>query len=138
MKKYKIYIIFIIIGCISLSFMLFAKVKIIENRKDTRVSQEAISKAISKKQVNKTYVYSQIIHLANKYNGQIKEFKINEKNSKFINAVIKIQNSKSSIEDFFNEIRNNENINKINSISINNEVTIGEQCELNIDIEFKV
>lgn len=138
MKKYKVYIILMIIGSLLLISMLAVKENLDKERKSILAAQQFISTSKSEKQNKETFTYSQIIHLVNKYNGQIKEFKTEDKNSKFVNAEIIIENNKNSIFDFLEEIKKSKNLYKINSLILNNIDLQEEHCELNIAIEFKV
>lgn len=79
--------------------------------------------------------YSDIIHFVNLYNGQINEFKVN---NGILDVNIRLEGDKEKTDNFLKEIETNNNLNKINSISLEKKDMSKLHCELNIDIEFKV
>lgn len=82
--------------------------------------------------------YSDIIKLSNKYNGKIKDFKINNRDSKVIDTVISVEGNKQKISELFQEVRSNKNLVKINSIRLDNKNQNEEKINLDVDLEFKL
>ncbi|MDF2504042.1 hypothetical protein [Clostridium sp.] len=87
----------------------------------------------NKKADNKVIRYNDIIHLSNKYNGEIKELKNKNKN---INASMIIYENKNNINRILDDLKGERTLNKINSISLNNNSLDSENYEIDIDANF--
>lgn len=88
----------------------------------------------NKKADNKVIRYNDIIHLSNKYNGEIRELKNKNKN---INASIIIYENKNNINRILDDLNGERTLNKINSISLNNNsLDSAENYEIDIDADF--
>lgn len=78
--------------------------------------------------------YSNVIHLVNKYKGEIKEFK--NKSSSSIDADIIINGNEEKLSNFIGELRKTKSLNNINSICLNNQSEDEENYSLEVDAEF--
>lgn len=85
------------------------------------------------KKTNEFVGYNDIIHIASKYNGEIKEFKNKNKN---INAVISVPSNANSIEKFLDELKEEKTLNRINSISLDNQNFDLNSSIMEVDAEF--
>jgi hypothetical protein len=100
--------------------------------KSKQVISEAKSKDVGK---NKSLTkYSNIIHLVNKYKGQIKAFKT--ESDSLIDADIIINGNEQKLSDFIGELRKDQNLRSINSICLNNQSSDKENYSLEVEAEF--
>jgi hypothetical protein len=97
------------------------------------ISQEKSNNMDKNKNKNLTK-YSDLIHLVNKYKGQIKAFKT-ESNS-LIDADIIISGNKEKLSDFIGELRKKQNLRNINSICLGNQSDDSGNYSLEVDVEF--
>jgi malonyl CoA-acyl carrier protein transacylase len=95
------------------------------------ISQEKSNNMDKNKNLTK---YSDLIHLVNKYKGQIKSFKT-ESNS-LIDADIIISGNKEKLSDFIGELRKKQNLRNINSICLGNQSDDSGNYSLEVDVEF--
>jgi uncharacterized membrane protein YhiD involved in acid resistance len=95
------------------------------------ISQEKSNNMDKNKNLTK---YSDLIHLVNKYKGQIKSFKT-ESNS-LIDADIIISGNKEKLSDFIGELRKKQNLRNINSICLGNQSEDSGNYSLEVDVEF--
>lgn len=87
----------------------------------------------NKKVDNKVTRYNDIIHISNKYNGEIKEFKNKNKN---INASIVIYENKNNVDKVLDKFKKDKTLNKINTVSLNNENLDSDNYEIQINVDF--
>ena len=135
MKKSTTYNILILLIIFSLVFVniLYIRADSKYNDYKNKLSLLQQKNKNSYKNTNKFIEYNNIIHIANKYNGEISEFKNRNKN---INAVISMPANKDSIEKSLDELKGEKTLNRINSISIDNKNFNLDNSKIEIDAEF--
>lgn len=121
MKKFFYYsTIIFLMTLLFLLNILYAKItsQYDDNKKQLIILQKAIKN--NHKDNHKNIYYNNIIHTANKYNGEIKEFRGKNEN---INAVITMPVTGNSVNGILEKLQEEESINRINSISLESKRT---------------
>lgn len=139
MKGLRLYLIFTAAGIVSMTVLFVLMKATADNLKDYNCNSKAVisvkqDSSNNSKKIN-SFKCSDIIHFVNLYNAQINEFKIN---NNILNVNLQLEGEKENISRFLKEIESNENLYRINLISLEKKSMNEQHCELNIDIEFKV
>ncbi|UZW16130.1 hypothetical protein OSC52_10025 [Clostridium pasteurianum] len=106
-------IVFLIIALFLLN-MLYAKINLqyTNNKEQLNLLNRT---AKNNKDIGKNIYYNNIIHIANKYNGEIKEFKSKNNN---INTIISISVNENSINEILDKLKQEKTIKKLNSLAL--------------------
>lgn len=106
-------IVFLIIAVFLLN-MLYAKINLqyTNNKEQLNLLNRT---AKNNKDIGKNIYYNNIIHIANKYNGEIKEFKSKNNN---INTIISISVNENSINEILDKLKQEKTIKKLNSLAL--------------------
>ncbi|OMH22512.1 hypothetical protein AC231_02280 [Clostridium pasteurianum] len=98
-------IVFLIIALFLLN-MLYAKINLqyTNNKEQLNLLNRT---AKNNKDIGKNIYYNNIIHIANKYNGEIKEFKSKNNN---INTIISISVNENSINEILDKLKQEKTI----------------------------
>jgi len=78
--------------------------------------------------------YSDVIHIVNKYNGEIKELKV--KNGNLINTDVKVTGNEKMLSDFLGDLMNYKNLENFNSITLDNSSGDAERYSIDVNAEF--
>lgn len=134
MKRSTVYSILILLLLFSLVFVniLYIRTESKYNYYKNKLSLLQQQNKNNIKNTNESVGYNDIIHLAGKYNGEIKEFKNKNKN---INAIISVPTN-NFMEKFLDEIKEEKTLKKISSISVDNKNFDLDSAMLDIDAEF--
>lgn len=135
MKRNIIY--FMLIVLMALTAVILIKVTRQESMKYNSYKSKQVENQVITKDTNTNKnitKYSNVIHLVNKYKGEIKEFK--NKSSSSIDADIIINGNEEKLSNFIGELRKTKSLNNINSICLNNQNEDEENYSLEVDAEF--
>lgn len=135
MKRSTAYSILILLLIFSLAFVniLYIRTESKYNYYKNKLSLLQQNNKNNIKNTNESVGYNDIIHLASKYNGEIKEFKNKNKN---INAIISVPSNNNSLEKFLDEIKEEKTLKRISSISVDNKNFDLDSAMVDIDAEF--
>ncbi len=81
--------------------------------------------------------YSDVIHMVDKYNGEIKELNTKNDNSRLIDADILVVGDERMLSDFLGELKQYKDLNNLNSITFDNSSSDTEKYSLEVNAEFK-
>jgi predicted DNA binding protein len=126
----------ILILCMAISAVALIRISIKETQEfNNDKAKQGINEIKSTNvNVSKNLIkYNNIIHLVNKYNGQIKEFK---NNASLINADIIVNGNEEKLSNFVGELRKIPGIHNISSMCLNNQSNDKEDYSLEVDVEF--
>lgn len=81
--------------------------------------------------------YSNVIHMINKYNGEIKEFKTNNNSGDLVDADILVTGNEHRLSDFLGELKQYKDLKDFNSITLDNTSGNVEKYSIEVNAEFK-
>ena len=99
-------------------------------------SKQVVSKiSVKSSKPKKNYdQYSGVIHIVNKYNGEIKELKV--KNGNLINTDLKVTGNEKILSDFLGDLIQYKNLKNFNSITLDNSSGDTERYSIDVNAEF--